>query len=60
MEINDVPSCATVPMNNIQGYMNRWKGSLNQIRFWKGLMYIWMVTSEFILEFWFNLLIIIQ
>lgn len=30
MEINDVPICATVAMNNIQDYINREKRSLNQ------------------------------
>lgn len=29
MEINGVPSCAIIAMNNIHGYMNSWKVSLN-------------------------------
>lgn len=31
MEISDVPNCSTVATNHIQGDINSWKGSLNQV-----------------------------
>lgn len=57
MEINDVPSCATVAMNNIQGYKNRWKGSLNYVLEGSYLYsngYIWIYLGISVQSVYYN------
>lgn len=56
MKINDVSGCASVAMNNIQGYINRWKGSLNQVLerslYLNG--YIWIYLGILVQSIYYN------